>query len=128
VLITIVKDDGNWWAGIKDLLLDNCSVVDEFNWKCRETNGKPEGPFYVVNDYAMVHGRYYHSLTGGGPPEFYTSSISGRTFLKLYYRFFTDAPAALRETGYPAQAVEEARLRCLREYTAARSNEDWCVH
>jgi hypothetical protein len=60
VLITIVKNDGNW--GVKDLFLDKCTVVDDQNWECRDT------PFTTV--YVMIHGHYYHSLTGGGLPEF----------------------------------------------------------
>jgi hypothetical protein len=62
VLITIVKNDGSYFGG-KDLFLEHCSIVDDLNWKCRETNGLPESaPFYHQNDYAMIRGRYYHSL------------------------------------------------------------------
>jgi hypothetical protein len=111
VLITIVKNDGNW--GVKDLFLDKCTVVDDQNWECRDT------PFTTV--YVMIHGHYYHSLTGGCLPEFYTSSISGLTFLALHYGFIGTS-AALRATGYSAQAVNEARLRC-----AKWSSEDWCL-
>jgi hypothetical protein len=123
VLITIIKNDGSY--GVTDFILDNCSIVDETNWKCRDTNGLPKtASFYQQKDYAMIHGRYYHSLTGGGPPDFYTSSISGLTFLKLHYGFI-GMSAALTATGYSAQAINEARMRCIREDTAVRSSEDW---
>lgn len=112
VLITIVKNDGNW--GVNDFILDNCSIVDDTNWKCRSTNG-------VLNDYSMIHGRYYHTLTGGNPPDFYTSSISGLIFLKLHYGFI-GMSSALTATGYSTQVVNEARLRC-----AGWRNEDWCL-
>jgi hypothetical protein len=105
VLITIVHNDGNW--GVKDLFLEHCSVVDTMNWKCTETVGKPEGPLYSVTEYGMVHGRYYSSVTGSPvgttSPDFYTSSISGRTFL-AYQNNRIDMPNALRETGYSAEA------------------------
>jgi hypothetical protein len=120
VLITIVNNDGNW--GNKNLFLEHCSVVDAENWKCRETNGLPESsPYYQVNDFAMIDGRYYQSLTGGGPPDFYTSSISGLTFLAVHYGFIRMS-AALTVTGYSAQAIKEARLSC-----AKWSSEDWCL-
>jgi hypothetical protein len=120
VLITIVKNDGSYFGG-KDLFLEHCSIVDDLNWKCRDTNGLPvSAPFYHQNDYAMVHGRYYHSLTGGGPPNFYTSSIKGLAFLGLYYGII-NMRDALTKTGYSAQAIDEAWLRC-----AAWRDEDWC--
>jgi hypothetical protein len=121
VLIRIIKDDGNY-GGAKEFILDNCSIVDDTNWKCREANSRPEtSPYYQVKDYAMIDGRYSHSLTGGGPPNFYTSSISGLQFLALHYGF-TRMSAALTATGYSAQAVNEARLNC-----AAWRDEDWCL-
>jgi hypothetical protein len=103
VLIAIVKNDGNY--GVKDIILDNCSIVDDTNWKCRKTNSLPESsPFHQVTDDAMIHGRYYHSLRGGGPPNFYTSSIKGLAFLAVYYGLM-DLPTALHMTGYSAQAL-----------------------
>jgi hypothetical protein len=62
VLITIVKNDGGY--GVKDFFFDNCSIVDDTNWKCTHTVGKPEGPIYSVEENGMVHGRYYRSFTG----------------------------------------------------------------
>jgi hypothetical protein len=103
-LITIIQNDGNW--GVKDLFLEHCSVVDTTNWKCTETVGKPEGPLYAVTEYGMVHGRYYRSLTGSpigtSSPDFYTSSISGRTFLALHNNRM-DMRSALTVTGYSAE-------------------------
>jgi hypothetical protein len=73
IKITIVKNDGNWW--VKDLILDHCTVVDFYNWECRHANG------FMLTEYAMSHGRYYHSLKGGdSSTDAYTSSISGLTF------------------------------------------------
>jgi hypothetical protein len=92
VLITVIKEDGNW--GIKDLLLENCSVVDSGDWKC--SNGQ-----YSV--YAMSHGRYYHSL-GGGSPDYYTSSIKGLAFLAVYYGIM-NLRDALANSGYSTEAL-----------------------
>jgi hypothetical protein len=111
VIITIVKDDGTW--GLRYMPLDRCTVVDDQNWECSDPGTT------MSRLHGMVHGRYYHSLTGY-PPDYYTSSISGLTFLKLYYGFIRMSDALIA-TGYSAQAVNEARLRC-----AAWSNEDWC--
>lgn len=51
----------------------------------------------------MVHGRYYRALTGSPigttSPDFYTSSISGRTFL-AHQNNHIDLRSALIETGY----------------------------
>jgi hypothetical protein len=100
--IAIVKNDGNW--GIKDFILDDCAMVDSRNWKCTETNGSPGGPIYVVREWGMLHGRLYMSLTGGGPPNYYRSSISGLTFLALRYGMM-DTRAALRIDGYSTEAL-----------------------
>jgi hypothetical protein len=109
VLISIVKNDGNWFS--KDYILDMCSVVDSRNWKCTEKPiGNPGGPVYMVRDYGMVHGRFYTSLTGGAPPDYYTSSVSGLTFWELYYGLIT-WPDALSNTGYSPQLVAEVRKR-----------------
>jgi len=112
VLMTIVKNDGNW--GVKDLFLEHCSVVDETNWECSQGNDMM---------YGMLRGRYYHKLAQGvtgTAPLNYTSSISGLTFLALHYGFIRTS-AALTATGYSEQAVNEARLRC-----AGWKDEDWC--
>jgi hypothetical protein len=55
-------------------------------------------------EYGMIHGCYYRSLTGGGPPEYYTSSISGLTFWELHYGVIS-LPKALAATGYSARLV-----------------------
>jgi hypothetical protein len=102
VQITIVKNDGTW--GTKDYILDHCSVVDTWNWKCTETTGKPGGPFYMVREYGMLHDRYYTSLTGGGTTDYYRSSISGLTFWAFHYGII-DMKTALTKTGYSAQAL-----------------------
>jgi hypothetical protein len=105
VQISIVKNDGDW--RIKDFILDKCSVVDARNWKCDETTGNPGGPIYMVNDYGMVRGRFYMSLTGHGPPDYYSSSVSGLAFWALHYGLIT-WPNALSATGYPAPLVAQA--------------------
>jgi hypothetical protein len=105
VQILVVKMDiANW--GKKDYILESCSVVDSKNWKCGETIGEPKGPFYMVRDYGMVRGQFYTSLTGGGGPDFYTSSVSGLTFWALHYGFIT-WPDALKVIGYPAALVAQ---------------------
>jgi len=99
VQITIVKNDGNWW--IKDFILGHCTVVDFDNWKCREPNG------FMLNEYAMSHGRYYHSLTGGdSSTDAYTSSISGLTFWALHFGVL-DVPAALTRSGYSVKSLSD---------------------
>jgi hypothetical protein len=102
VQVTIIKNDGNWW--VKNLILEHCSVVDSLNWKCTEANGDPNSPFYMAKEYGMVQGRYYHSLTGGNSPDYYTSSISGLTFWKLYYGLI-DLQTALTTIGYSARVI-----------------------
>ena len=77
VLITIIKNDGNY--AVKDIFLDNCSIVDDINWKCRDTNGKPEGPIYLIDNYAMIHGRYYYTLTGDPPISTRRAFRAGRS-------------------------------------------------
>jgi hypothetical protein len=95
ILITLLKTMAT--GGVKDFILENCSVVDDLNWRCKNV-----GTFSSV--YAMAHGRYYHSLTGGGPPEFHTSSIKGIAFLGVYYGLIA-LPTAMTMTGYSAQAL-----------------------
>jgi hypothetical protein len=97
VQIIVVKNDGNWWVG--DQILDNCSVVDDSNWTCSETTGTPGGPIHVVEAYGMSRGRYYRSLPGGGPPNYYTSSISGETFWALNDGSIS-VLTAMESTGY----------------------------
>jgi hypothetical protein len=101
VLITVVKDDGSW--GIKDLFLEHCSVVDTTNWKCTDSD----------SEHGMLHGRYYYSFTGGGPPFLYTSSISGPTFLALHNNRIA-MPTAMTKTGY---SFEESQRSAWTDYT-----------
>jgi hypothetical protein len=63
VLITIVKNDGNY--GVNNLILDDCSVFDASNWTCRKTVGKPEG-IHWVEENGMSQGRYYRQSISGG--------------------------------------------------------------
>jgi hypothetical protein len=102
VQVSIVKNDGNWWK--KDFILDNCSVVDTRNWKCNETLGKP--PFQMVEDYGMVRGQFYKSLTGGAGPDYYTSSVSGLAFWALRARLIGWRDA-LMAVGYSAPVVAQ---------------------
>jgi hypothetical protein len=109
VLISIVKNDGDWF--IRDILLDMCSVVDGSNWRCHDKPiGTPGQLMYMITEYGMAHGRYYKTLTGGAPPDYYTSSISSLTFWELHYGLITWADA-LANTGYSAQVVALASKR-----------------
>jgi len=64
VQITIVKNDGNWM--VKDIFLDNCTVIDASNWKC-STPGVGDETFW------MARGQYTRFLFG----HVRTSSASG---------------------------------------------------
>jgi hypothetical protein len=97
VQITVLKNDGNWW--VKDLILDHCIVINSNNWKCTRAMGKP-----LVEEYNMLHGRYFHSLTGGSPPDYYTSSISGWIFWAHFFGI-VNIRRALSMTGYSSEAM-----------------------
>jgi hypothetical protein len=83
VLISIVKTDGNWF--VKDWFLDPCSVVTAETWRCQSRSEGASPEFRYLTEYGMMHGRYYHSLTGGGSPDNYTSSISGFPYRAWQY-------------------------------------------
>jgi hypothetical protein len=59
--------------------LEDCSVVDKDNWKCRENWITGAGDYKTTfnTTYGMVHGHFYHMLTSNRPPEFYSSSVGG---------------------------------------------------
>jgi hypothetical protein len=99
VLISAVKNDGSWIE--KDYLLDDCSVVTADTWKCEvEVTPREAAPeLRIYSIYRMMHGRYYWSLTGGGPPNFYTSSISGLAYWAWQYGLIS-LPNALAWDGY----------------------------
>jgi hypothetical protein len=55
-------------------------VVDVINWTCTdEIRSAPTAAIQIemIEKYGMQHGHYYQTLTGGSPPHYYTSSISG---------------------------------------------------
>jgi hypothetical protein len=60
----------------------------------------------MVRDYGMIRGRFYTSLTGGAPPDCYTSSISGFAFWAINYGFIT---WSLSETGYAAPLAQASK-------------------
>jgi hypothetical protein len=62
-----------------------------------EFGGSPE--FRISYLYGMMHGRYYKSLTGGDPPHFYTSGISGLAYWAWQYGLIS-FPNALAWDGY----------------------------
>jgi hypothetical protein len=96
-LISIVKNDGNWI--VKDFFLDHCSVVTADTWKC-ETRPEERGELRISSLYGTIHGRYYHSLTGGGSPDINTSSISGLAYWAWQYGLIS-LSNALAWDGYP---------------------------
>jgi hypothetical protein len=56
------------------------SVVDAQNWSCTDVSRSAATAAYqieMINTYGMLRRHYHHSLTGGEPPHYYTSSISG---------------------------------------------------
>jgi hypothetical protein len=106
VLITIVKNDGNYGDG---RILDDCSVFDASNWKCHKTVGKPEG-IHWVEENGMSHGRYYRrSLDGAN--DYYDSSISGETFWALHDHSISEL-TAMESTGYSRESLVTFQGSC----------------
>lgn len=79
VQISVTKNSGNYFSN-STTILQHCSVVDVSNWICTDENRSAPGAaiqIELINSYGTQHGHYYHSLTGGSPPNYYTSSITG---------------------------------------------------
>jgi hypothetical protein len=79
VQISVTKNSGNYF-NLRPTILDNCSVVDMSNWICTDeirSAASASVQIELINHYGMHHGHYYQTLTGGSPPHYYTSSISG---------------------------------------------------
>lgn len=98
VQITITKNAGDWY--VTSMILENCSVVDLNNWMCKdETRSKPGAPFQIeiINTYAMHRGHFYRSLTGGAPPHYYSSGVSGWRRLAMQNGFLTPEQAQAYE-------------------------------
>lgn len=79
VQISVTKNSGNYF-NLTPTILDNCSVVDAQNWVCSDdVHSAPIANVQIalLRRYGMHHGHYYHTLTGGSPPHYYTSSVSG---------------------------------------------------
>ena len=72
VQITVTENDST--RSLKDIILDNCSVVDGSNWKCENVSKIFDEP--ITMTYGAVRGRYYESLVHRTPPNFNTSSVS----------------------------------------------------
>lgn len=78
VQLTIINDVPDNWL-VRDVFLENCSVIDNYNWNCTDIlESGPNALFKtkVETKYSMVRGRY-HSMMYNGMFGFYTSSISG---------------------------------------------------
>jgi hypothetical protein len=83
VQISVTKNAGNYFD-LSASILKDCSVVDMQNWVCNDDiRSSPTASMQIelLRKYGMRHGHYYHSLTGGAPPHYYTSSISGWRYL-----------------------------------------------
>jgi hypothetical protein len=102
VLISVVKNDGGWI--VKDFVLDQCSVVTAETWKCQIGSEGGSSEFRYLTEYGMIHGRYYKSLTGGIPPNFYTSSISGLAYRAWQYGLIS-LPNAMKFDGYSREQL-----------------------
>ena len=79
VQISVTKNSGHYFGNVS-FFLEHCSVVDASNWLCKDENrSAPNAQVQIelMNEYGMHNGHYYHSLTGGLPPHYYHSSISG---------------------------------------------------
>lgn len=79
VQISVTKNSGKYFGNITSIL-ERCSVVDASNWTCTDENrSAPNATIQIelINKFGMQHGHYYHALTGGLPPHYFTSSISG---------------------------------------------------
>lgn len=79
VQISVIKNSGKYFSN-STTILEKCSVVDVSNWTCTdEIRSAPTASIQIemIKKYGMQHGHYYHTLTGGSPPHYYTSSISG---------------------------------------------------
>lgn len=61
VQITIVKNNNNWF--VKDMFLDNCTVIDASNWKC--TRPGDETFWMARGQYAYFLGTSRKSSVGG---------------------------------------------------------------
>jgi hypothetical protein len=79
VQISVTKNSGKYFGDVTTVL-EKCSVVDISNWICTdEIRSGPSATVKIelIEKYGMQHGHYYQTLTGGLPPHYYTSSISG---------------------------------------------------
>lgn len=79
VQISVTKNSGKYFGNITTIL-EHCAVVDVSNWTCTdEIRSAPSASIQIemIEKYGMQHGHYYQTLTGGSPPHYCTSSISG---------------------------------------------------
>jgi hypothetical protein len=104
VQISITKNDRTWF--VKDFILDNCSVVDARNWRCLKNVGNSSPP--IAEEYGMVRGQFYRSVSGSPTPESDISSLSGPKYWAWHYGLIS-LPAALAFDGY-SETVVRARL------------------
>jgi hypothetical protein len=77
--ITVTKNSGEYFSNVS-IVPDSCSVIDGSNWICKdEIRSSPKASIQIemIKTYGMRHGHYFYELTGGSPPNYYTSSISG---------------------------------------------------
>lgn len=71
VIMKVIENNsqyfGDWF------ILDDCRVVSSSDWKCGHSSINEK----ITSDYGVSNKQYFHSTTGGGSPDFYTSGISG---------------------------------------------------
>jgi hypothetical protein len=100
VHISFPNGRGEWYR--RDFTLDDCKVTDAANWSCTKTTGEPGARAYMVAQYGMKDGRYYHSLTSPNAPSFYSSGISGLTYWAWHFGLISKS-MAMRFWGYSAK-------------------------
>jgi hypothetical protein len=71
VQITVSRNSGKYFDNVS-IIPEKCSIVDENNWTCSDDIPSVK----MFKKYGMRHGHYYYELTGGAPPDYFTSSIS----------------------------------------------------
>jgi len=81
VQVSVTRNDGTWFVPIAMIM--HCDVIDSDNWQCTsETTER------IKSEFAMWHGRYFYSLTGGLPPDYYKAGISGLAYWAYHFGIF----------------------------------------
>jgi hypothetical protein len=79
------------WSGtptVTQAITGNCTVVDDFNWTCTDRTAEAQQLANSIGaDFGEDGGRFYMSVTGGPPPDYYHSSLRGWPYLLYRLRF-----------------------------------------